>query len=118
MKGVLLIAHGSRATETEAAFEAIQSMVKAKLPGKAIEIAFMGNSERTVEKGICSLAEKGIAEIKVVPYFLFMGIHMKEDIPGLVAKYAEKYPQIAITMGGHLGIDERLADILVDRING
>jgi len=53
-----------------------------------------------------------------VPYFLFMGIHLKEDIPNMVAECAASFPGIRITMDEPLGVDERLADILVDRIKG
>ena len=116
MKGVLVIAHGSRAKETEAALEAVLAMVKTKLPGVAVECAFMEFSDRTVEKGIHSLVDKGVAEVAVVPYFLFMGVHMKEDIPALVAQCAAGLPDIKISMAKPLGIDERLADIIVDRI--
>ena len=118
MKGVLVIAHGSRAKETEAALEEVLSMVKTKLPETDMECAFMEFSDRTVEKGILALAGRGVTEIKVVPYFLFMGIHMKEDIPNMVASCAANHPGIKIIMGEPLWIDERLADILVDRIKG
>jgi sirohydrochlorin ferrochelatase len=115
MKGVLVIAHGSRAKETEASLEAVLSLVKEKLPETVIEYAFMEFSDRTVEKGVSALAEKGVTEIKVVPYFLFMGVHLKEDIPEMVAACAGKF-QIKFTIGEPLGFDERLADILADRI--
>ena len=116
MKGVLVIAHGSRANETEATLEAVLSMVKKKLPETFIEHAFMEFSDRTIEKGVSALNAKGVTEIKVVPYFLFTGIHIKEDIPNMVAECAVNYPGVKITMGEPLGADERLADILVDRI--
>jgi sirohydrochlorin ferrochelatase len=116
MKGVLIIAHGSRAKETEATLDAVASMVKAKLTETIIECAFMQLSDRTVEKGVSALVEKSVTEIKIVPYFLFMGIHMKEDIPNIVTEFTANYPNIKITMGEPLGIDERLADILIDRI--
>ena len=116
MKGVLAIAHGSRASETEATFEAIVSMTEAKLPGTIIECAFMEFSDRTVEKGISALVAKGVTEIKIVPYFLFMGVHMKEDIPKIAEGCAANYPGLKLTMGKPLGVDERLADIIVDRI--
>jgi len=116
MKGVLVIAHGSRAKETEAAMESVLSMVRSKLSGIIIECAFMEFSGRTVEKGISALVSGGVTEIKVVPYFLFMGIHMKEDIPEMVAGCAANHPGVSITMGEPLGVDERLADIIVDRI--
>ena len=116
MKGVLVIAHGSRAAETEATLAAVLTMVKTKLPETIIEYAFMEFSERTVEKGVAVLAAKAVTEIKIVPYFLFMGIHMKEDIPKMVSQCAAKYPRLKITMGEPLGADGRLADILADRI--
>lgn len=116
MKGVLVIAHGSRAKETEAVLESILSMVRVKLPETLIAFAFMEFSDKTVEKGVIALAAKSVTEIKIVPYFLFPGIHIKEDIPSMAAKCAAKFPGIEITMGRPLGADERLADILVDRI--
>ena len=116
MKGILVIAHGSRAKETEATLETILSMVRAKLPETIIEHAFMEFSEQTVEKGVAALVARGITEIKIVPYFLFMGIHLKEDIPRMVMQCAANYPGLRITMGEPLGIDEGLADILINRI--
>ena len=118
MKGILIIAHGSRAKETETTLETIISIVKEKLPETIIEIAFMEFSDRTVEKGISALAAKGITEIKIVPYFLFMGIHLKVDIPNMAEECARKYPNVKITMGDPIGADERLAEIIIDRING
>lgn len=116
MRGILVVAHGSRAKETEAALALILDMVRAKKPGLPVECAFMEFSDSTVEKGITALAGKGVTEVKVVPYFLFMGVHMKEDIPQIIADCASQFPKITIKMGKHLGVDERLADILVDRI--
>ena len=116
MKGVLAVAHGSRAKETEASLEAVLSMVKSKLPETVIECAFMEFSDRTVEKGVFSLISRGVTEISVVPYFLFMGVHLKEDIPNMVAGCIADHPGVRLTMGDPLGVDERLADILVDRI--
>jgi sirohydrochlorin ferrochelatase len=118
MKGILVVAHGSRAKETEAVLETVLSMAKAKLPAAIIEYAFMEFSERTIEKGVAALAARGVTEIKIVPYFLFMGIHLKEDIPAMAAECAANFPGISITMGEPLGADKRLADILVDRIKG
>ena len=116
MKGVLVIAHGSRATETEATLDSVVAMVREKLPETVIECAFMEFSERTIEKGVAALVGQSVTEIKAVPYLLFMGIHMKEDIPEKVAACAAAYPGVSISMGEPLGVDERLASILVDRI--
>jgi len=118
LTGVLIIAHGSRAKETETVLEAVLSIVKEKLPKTIIDYAFMEFSDRTVLKGVSALAEKAVKEIKIVPYFLFSGIHIKEDIPNIVSQCKVKFPGVKITMGDSLGVDERLADIIIDRIRG
>ena len=116
MKGILIVGHGSRAKETEATLETVLAMAKAKLPEMIIEYGFMEFSDKTVEKAVNALIEKGVKEIKVVPYFLFTGMHIKKDIPQMVAECVSGFPDVKVVMGEPLGVDERLADILADRI--
>lgn len=116
MKGVLVIAHGSRVKETEATLTTVLDLVREKLPEVWIEHAFMEFNDRTIASGIAALAAKGVTEIKVAPYFLFMGVHMKEDIPNTVNECVKDYPGIKVVMGEPLGADIRLAEILADRI--
>lgn len=116
MKGVLIVAHGSRAIETQEAMEKIAAMVRTKLPDEVIEVAYMEFCEKTIEKGLQLLVDNGAKEINVVPYFLFDGIHIREDIPEELEKFKSTHSDVTITMGKTLGVDERLADILVDRI--
>jgi len=116
VRGILIVGHGSRAKETEATLEAVLGMARAKLPEMIVEYGFMEFSDKTVEKAVAALIEKGVDEIKVVPYFLFMGMHLKEDIPNMVAECVEEHPDVKVIMGEPLGVDERLADILADRM--
>ncbi len=116
MKGVLVVAHGSRAKETEATLKTVLDMAKEKLPDVCIEHAFMEFGDKTIESGIAALAAKNVTDIKIVPYFLFMGIHLKEDIPNAVNECIKSYPDIKVVMGKPLGADSRLAEILADRI--
>ncbi|MDR2754292.1 MAG: hypothetical protein LBC20_01175 [Planctomycetaceae bacterium] len=116
MKGILVVAHGSRIKETEEVLISLLNLVKQKIPEFCIEYAFMEFSDKTLEKGIAALAAKNVSEIKVVPYFLFSGIHLKEDIPNMIKQCMIHYPEINVVMGQSLGIDHRLADILADRI--
>ena len=123
MKGVLVIAHGSRAKETEVALKEIMDIVTENLTAITditdiyIEHAFMQFGDKTIASGISALAEKKVTEIKIVPYFLFTGIHMKEDIPNQIGEIMKNYPDIKIVMGEPIGNDkQRLAEILVDKI--
>ena len=118
MKGILVIAHGSRIKETEKTLVAILNMVREKTPDLCIEHAFMEFSDQTPAKAVQSLLDKNVTEIKVVPYFLFMGVHLSEDIPNIIKECMIDHPNVKVVMGEPLGIDVRLADILIDRIKG
>ena len=118
MKGVLVIAHGSRIKETENTLVSILNRVRERMPDICIEHAFMEFSEQTPAKAVQSLIDKNVTEIKVVPYFLFTGVHISEDIPNIFKKCMADHPNIGIVMGEPLGADARLADILIDRIQG
>ena len=52
----------------------------------------------------------------VIPMFLFDGTHVNVDIPREIDNLRKKYPNIKIIMSKHLGDDERIAEIVVDRI--
>lgn len=115
MDGVLILAHGSRAKETEKTFEAVVNMVKERVE-RPLKIAYMEFSEQNIRKGLEELVSQGVTQIKVVPYFLFSGIHIREDIPKELHAFSDEHPEITITMADTLGADPRIADILVDRI--
>ena len=118
MKGILVVAHGSRVKETENTLASILSMVREMLPDICMEFAFMEFSEHTLEKAVRSLVERHVTEIKVVPYFLFMGIHLREDIPKMIQECTTDYPNLKVSVSEPLGADRRLAEILVERIKG
>ena len=116
MTGVLIVAHGSRAGETEQTMRAVREMVQRELEMDAIVEAYMEFRPVNIEAGLLQLMEQGATDIKVIPYFLFDGIHIKQDIPQEIAAFCEKHPQIQVTMGKTLGADARLAAVVVDRI--
>lgn len=116
MKAILILAHGSRETKTLETLQKITDMTKAQLPGVMIETAYMEFSNINLEKGLDMLIEKGADDITVVPYFLFEGVHIREDIPEEIKEYIGKHPGVKVNLGNTLGADQRLADILADRI--
>jgi sirohydrochlorin ferrochelatase len=114
-KGTLLLAHGSQRKETEQTMETICNYVSESL-GEEVLYAFLQFSDNSLDVGLDALVDKGITDIRIVPYFLFAGVHINEDIPGEIDEYLEKHPGVTVKFGKTLGTDRRLADILVDRI--
>lgn len=116
MDGVLILAHGSRVDSTKNVINTVVDMVREKITDIPIVIAYMEFCEEDIESGIAKLVNMGVTDIKAVPYFLFDGIHIREDIPGEINEILKKYPDVKVTMGKTLGADRRLAEILIDRI--
>ncbi len=116
-KGVLVVAHGSRAKKTEEAFGQMIETVRKKVD-TVVEAAYMEFSDQNIQWGLSALVNQGIHEITVVPYFLFEGIHIQKDIPEELDAFCQKHPAVTVTLGEPLGKDPRLVDLLVDRIVG
>ena len=103
MRGVLILAHGSRVEATKKTINEVVDMVRSKISDMPIQIAYMEFCEENIEHGIKTLVDKGVTEIKAVPYFLFEGIHIKEDIPNEIGEILKRLPQCKAGNGPHFG---------------
>ncbi len=116
MDGILILAHGSKGQETEEILNSLVEDIKKKTGEKHVYPAFLQFSEKNLEKGIRQLVEKGVRNIKIMPMFLFDGVHVTYHIPNELKAINKKYPSVNIKISKHIGYDERLADIIIDRI--
>ncbi|MCX7923574.1 MAG: CbiX/SirB N-terminal domain-containing protein [Clostridia bacterium] len=117
MDGILVLAHGSKRQETEKILDSLVEKVKKKSGTDLVYPAYLQFSEQNLEAGIDYLVKSGAKSIKIVPMFLFDGVHVTEDIPNELEEIKSKYTNVDIRMSEHLGDDDRIADIIVDRIN-
>ncbi|MBC7765737.1 MAG: CbiX/SirB N-terminal domain-containing protein [Hyphomonadaceae bacterium] len=118
MTGILVLAHGSKREETDRILQSILKMVRQKVSDTIVQAAYLQFSEKDLHWGVQSLVQQGVKHIKVVPFFIFDGVHVTEDIPNELLEIGKQFPDVTLTMTSHLGDDERLADIIVDRILG
>jgi sirohydrochlorin ferrochelatase len=116
MTGILLLAHGSREGDTEATMQQITAYVKDMLQNDMVEEAYLQFRDRSLERGLLRLVDRGADTIVVIPYFLFEGVHIKEDIPAELDAFRLNHPGMMITFGRTLGADRRLAEIIADRV--
>ncbi len=116
MTGVLILAHGSRQRDTEQTLNVLVDKVKNLTGAANIETAFLQFSNNLLPVGLDRLVNKGCTKIHIIPYFLFNGVHIQEDIPAELAKYKAQHPGIELCLGETLGADDRLAAILAERV--
>jgi len=115
MEAILILAHGSREKQTEVDFLNMIEEIRVRT-GKDVEAAFMEFSPRDITHGLSSLVDHGATRIRIIPYFLFSGVHIRKDIPEEIAAFRKDHPDLEINLEAVLGADSRLVDILADRV--
>lgn len=113
---VLLMAHGSRIAEANDAVREIAKMV-AEIGGYPIvEVSFREMHLPNIQQGIDACVARGAERILLLPYFLFVGAHVQEDLPEEMDMARERYPNVEFAMGSHLGVHRKLAEVVTERI--
>jgi sirohydrochlorin ferrochelatase len=116
MLGILLVDHGSRRPEANAQLDDMAARVARLLPaGTPLATAHLDVCAPTIADGLGVLLARGCDEIRVLLYFLSDGRHVREDIPGLVRAALASHPQVRWSMGGALGPDDALAQLMLVR---
>lgn len=113
---ILLMAHGSRIAEANDAVNEIAKMVKNFADYEIVEVAFRENHSPNIQEGIDTCVAQGAQRILLVPYFLYMGAHVREDLPREMEQARQRHPGVEMAMGRHLGVHKRLAKLVIDRI--
>lgn len=114
--GVILLAHGSRRDGANEVMSQLVEMVRKESDFKKVSSAFLQFSRPTLQEVLKEQVEEGLQEVTVMPVFLFNGIHLNEDIPEIIEQEKEKYPKVKILAAKALGMDRRIAEIVMDRI--
>ncbi|HLO25627.1 MAG TPA: CbiX/SirB N-terminal domain-containing protein [Geobacteraceae bacterium] len=114
---ILLMAHGSRIPKANDAVHAIAAMVKEMTGFGIVEVSFREQHSPNIQQGIDACVARGAERILLVPYFLFVGAHVQEDLPEEMTLAQRRYPGVEFAMGQHLGVHRKLAEIVVERID-
>ncbi len=114
--GIVLLSHGSRLPDAQATLNKLVDQIKAGGDFHYVAGASLQFNRPDLPTAVAGAVSAGMDRIIVVPLFLYMGVHMKEDIPEIIQEESKKYPGIQFHMTGNIGADKKLAGILLDRI--
>jgi sirohydrochlorin ferrochelatase len=116
MKALLLIAHGSRKTNSNQ--EVADLADKLKQQDSTFERVAHGFLELTtpkVDQAVEELIAAGATNITILPYFLAAGMHVSEDLPELLAQAKASYPHVTFTLLEHLGAAEQMPNWILQQ---
>lgn len=112
---VVLFGHGSRAQGSDLAIRAVARDL-AERTGWDVRVAHMELASPSLPEVVGALARQGVRRVMVVPYFLHVGIHLREDIPALLDEIRQENPGLELVLTDPLGYDPSLARILEGRV--
>lgn len=110
--GLLLVGHGSRSGAGAAEMRSIAGLVRAALPGVAVDAGFLEMSDPPAGLVLDRLAAAGCRRVVVLPLVLLGAGHAKSDVPALVLEGRTRHPGVHVHLGSPLGISHDLVGLL------
>jgi len=111
-KGVVLLAHGSRDERWREPIEAVAARVTALDPQARVACAYMELAAPDLRTAAAALIASGAKVVRVVPLFLGMGKHAREDLPLQVEALRQAWPQVDFQLAAIVGEEPELVDLL------
>ncbi|NVD99922.1 sirohydrochlorin chelatase [Massilia sp. BJB1822] len=113
-RALILFAHGARAASWAAPFERLRDLVRARLPGADVSLAFLELMGPSLPAQVAALAAAGVDEVTVVPVFLGQGGHVLRDLPLMLDELRASYPDLRIGAVGAVGEDPDVLRAMTD----
>jgi sirohydrochlorin cobaltochelatase len=130
--GIILFAHGSRDPLWRGPIEAVATRIHADHPSLPVACAYLELCEpslptaaaqmiaelQTATNSIAPRADSMPAidskplKIRIVPMFLGMGKHAREDLPEIAAALRSTHPHVEFEITATVGEDERVTRLL------
>lgn len=112
---LMLVDHGSRVASANACLDTVVAQLRAGERWHCVAAAHMELARPTIAEAYGECAAAGATRIVVVPYFLFPGRHVREDIPRLLREAASEFPGTDWLMADPLGLHPGMTAIVEEQ---
>lgn len=111
-RGIVLFAHGSRDPLWHKPIEAVAAHIATLSPHTPVVCAYLELSTPDLATATGTLVQQGVQAITILPMFLGVGKHAREDLPQLVAALCASYPDAQFSLKPAVGEDTRLVQLM------
>ena len=111
-RGIVLFGHGSRDPLWRKPIEAVAARARALDPSVAVRCAYLELTEPGLATTVDGLAGEGVQSITIVPMFLGVGKHAREDLPLLLDALRSRHPHAQFTLQPSVGEQPALVELL------
>ncbi len=117
-RAVILFAHGSRDPLWSAPVRAVASRMQLLSPALPVACAYLEFMAPDLAQASDTLITAGANHLTVVPLFLGVGQHARQDLPRMVASLRLQYPQTGFDLRPAVGEDPRVVALLAEIASG
>ena len=111
-QGIIVFAHGSRDPLWHRPVEAVAERIRAQQPQALVACAYLELSQPELHAAVATMVQAGASRIRLLPMFLGVGKHLREDLPRLLSELETAHPTLTLEMLPPAGEDPRLLDLL------
>ena len=112
MKGIVLFAHGSRDPLWHRPIQAVAQRMAALAPEVPTRCAYLELTTPSLADAAAELVALRVTELSVVPMFLGVGKHAREDLPVLLEELRRLHPQVQIHCQPSVGEQGAVIELL------
>jgi sirohydrochlorin cobaltochelatase len=120
--GILLVGHGSKKEYNKDLISKTASLIAQRNPDYIVKCGFMEFNEPTIPQALDQFTSEEIDSLAVVPLFLARGVHIDEDIPGILnlkngaktGTFKLTNKEIPLVYADPIGPNPLLADLMAE----
>jgi sirohydrochlorin cobaltochelatase len=113
-RAVILFGHGSRDPAWRQPMDAVATRIRARQPQVEVVCAFLELQQPSLMAAADQLAAHGVNSVRLLPMFLGVGRHAREDLPDLVREVRARHANMAVEVAEPVGEHPELLDLLAE----
>jgi sirohydrochlorin cobaltochelatase len=107
-QAIILFAHGSKDALWRRPIEAVANQMKQLSPDTQVACAYLELTEPDLPTTVAGLVQTGVNAIRIVPMFLGVGRHAREDLPLLLKDLIIQHPGVTFELRNAIGEEPEL----------
>jgi sirohydrochlorin cobaltochelatase len=109
---IILFGHGSRDALWHLPIQAVAERIRTSSPHTTVACAYLELTEPSLAASTHALVEIGVMHITILPMFLGVGRHAREDLPALIAELKQNHPKVVFDVQAAVGENPEVLDLL------
>jgi sirohydrochlorin cobaltochelatase len=113
-KAIILFGHGSRDALWHLPIQAVAERIRVTSPSTTVTCAYLELTEPSLGNAAADLIASDVSKITILPMFLGVGRHAREDLPALITELKQNHPHTTFQVQPAVGENTQVLDLLAE----